>query len=142
MNALLVFKGNIYLKKINTSFFLITSLFMKADDTIKLPEDNENKLWQTTEHPDIAQVSVYLKYDHEIESAVMIIYTSNIHNKFELYKEIQENVTISDAQIEKIAVENKKNPNLKMVDSKTSSGIPYKSITISGDKDEFFLMDT
>lgn len=115
---------------------------MKADDTIKLPEDNENKLWQTTEHPDIAQVSVYLKYDHEIESAVMIIYTSNIHNKFELYKEIQENVTISDAQIEKIAVENKKNPNLKMVDSKTSSGIPYKSITISGDKDEFFLMGT
>ncbi|WP_407537945.1 hypothetical protein [Cetobacterium somerae] len=30
----------------------------------------------------------YLKYDHEIQSAVMTIYTSNIHNKFELYKEI------------------------------------------------------
>lgn len=182
------------MKKLILGCFLITSLFMKADDTIKLPEDNENKLWQTTEHSryssgisifkiirratlkdyniikldiiDVAQknninfipkyndtenmfvigdVSYhnkpavgYLKYDHEIESAVMTIYISDIHNKFELYKKIQENVTISDAQIEKIAVENKKNPDLKMIDSKTSSGIPYKSITISGDKDEFF----
>lgn len=181
-------------KKLILSSFFIINLFLKADDTIKLPENNKNKLWQTTEHfRESSGISVfkiirgatlkdynslkldvidvagkndinfipkyndtknltligdvsykgelavgYLKYDSEIQSAVMTIYTSNIHDKFELYKSLQEYVTISNDQIEKIISQNKKTPNLKIVNSKNSSEISYKNITISGGRDDFF----
>lgn len=182
------------LKKLILSSFFITNLFIKASDEIKLPNNNENKRWQTTEHfressgisifkiirgatlkdynslklevIDVAEkndinfipkyndtknltligdisykgepAAGYLKYDPEIQSAVMTIYTSNIHDKFELYKSLQEYVAISDDQIKKITSENKKVPNLKIVNSKNSSEISYKNITISGDRDDFF----
>lgn len=80
----------------------------------------------------------YLKYDPEIQSVVMTIYTSDIHDKFELYKSLQEYVAISNDQIEKITSENRKTPNLKIVNSKNSSEISYKNITIFGDRDDFF----
>lgn len=182
------------IKKLILSSFFIINIFLKADDTIKLPKNNESKLWQTTEHfressgisifkiirgatlkdydslklevIDVAEkndinfipkyndtknltligdVSYkdkpavgYLKYDPEIQSVVMTIYTSNIHDKFELYKSLQEYVAISNDQIEKITSQNKKTPNLKIVNSKNFSEISYKNITISGDRDDFF----
>ncbi|MGL4652688.1 hypothetical protein [Cetobacterium sp.] len=39
------------IKKLILSSFFITNLFIKASEEIKLPNNNENyKLWQTTEH--------------------------------------------------------------------------------------------
>lgn len=80
----------------------------------------------------------YLKYDPEIESAVMTIYTSNIHDKFELYTKLKDYIKLSDNQIEKLTSEQQQKPELKIVKSKTSSGITYKKITILGKNDEFF----
>ncbi len=183
------------LKKLILSSFLIINFFIRANDEIKLPNNNENyKLWQTTEHfressgitiikiirsvtlkdytelklevidvakkndisfipkyNDIENLTTigdvtyktrpaagYLKYDYEIESAVMTIYTSNIHDKVELYTKLKDYVNLSDNQIEKLARKQQQTPKLKIVKSKTSSGIPYENITIPGNNDDFF----